>query len=105
GVTTNYVTGLDVVLADGHSLRVGGRALDYPEYDLCGLITGSEGMLALIASIFLRLVRNPPAIKTLLAILDAVQQAGIAVSAVLAAGLVPATMELMDQQIIRLVEP
>src|SRR5579884_1987411 len=105
GVTTNYVTGLDVVLADGRSVRVGGRALDYPEYDLCGLITGSEGMLALIASISLRLVRNPPAVKTLLAIFDSVEQAGIAVSAVIAAGLVPATMELMDQQIIRLVEP
>ena len=105
GVTTNYVTGLDVVLADGRSIRVGGRALDYPEYDLCGLITGSEGMLALIASISLRLVRNPPGVKTLLAIFDSVEQAGTAVSAVIAAGLVPATMELMDQQIIRLVEP
>ncbi len=105
GVTTNYVTGLDVVLADGRPIRVGGQALDYPEYDLCGLLTGSEGMLALIAAISLRLVRNPPAVKTLLAIFDSVEQAGIAVSAVIAAGLVPATMELMDQQIIHLVEP
>jgi glycolate oxidase subunit GlcD len=105
GVTTNYVTGLDVVLADGRHIRVGGRALDYPEYDLCGLITGSEGMLALIASISLHLVRNPPGVKTLLAIFDSVEQAAIAVSAVIAVGLVPATMELMDQQIIRLVEP
>src|SRR5436305_10097897 len=104
GVTTNYVTGLDVVLADGRSIRVGGRAPDYPAYDLCGLLTGSEGMLALITSICVRLVRNPPAIKTMLAVFDSVEQAGIAVSAIIAAGLVPATMEMMDQKIIRIGE-
>src|SRR6266516_7488567 len=104
GVTTNYVIGMDVVLADGRSVRVGGLALDYPAYDLCGLITGSEGMLALITSICVRLVRNPPAVKTMLAVFDSVEQAGIAVSAIIAAGLVPATMEMMDQKIIRIVE-
>ncbi len=105
GVTTNYVTGLNVVLADGRSIRVGGRALDYPEYDLCGLITGSEGMLALITSISVRLVRNPPGVKTILAVFDSVEQAGFAVSAVIATGLVPATMEMMDQKITGIVEP
>src|SRR5712691_11623959 len=55
GVTTNYITGLDVVLSNGKRIRVGGRALDYPEYDLCGLLTGSEGMLALTTAISLRL--------------------------------------------------
>ena len=105
GVTTNYVTGLEVVLADGQHIHVGGRALDYPEYDLCGLITGSEGMLALIASISLRLLRNPPGVKTLLGIFDSVELAGNAVSSVIAAGLVPATMEMMDRQIIAIVEP
>src|SRR6266571_1942087 len=104
GVTTNYVIGLDVVLAEGRSVRVGGCALDYPAYDLCGLITGSEGMLALITSICVRLVRNPPAVKTMLAVFDSVEQAGIAVSAIIATGLVPATMEMMDQKIIRIVE-
>src|SRR6266702_3570806 len=104
GVTTNYVIGLDVVLADGRSVRVGGCALDYPAYDLCGLITGSEGMLALITSVCVRLVRNPPAVKTMLAVFDSVEQAGIAVSAIIATGLVPATMEMMDQKIIRIVE-
>lgn len=104
GVTTNYVIGMEVVLADGRSVRLGGRALDYPAYDLCGLITGSEGMLALITSISLRLVRNPPAVKTMLAVFDSVEQAGIAVSAIIATGLVPATMEMMDQKIIRIVE-
>ena len=105
GVTSNYVIGLDVVLADGRLVRVGGRALDYPEYDLCGLLTGSEGMLALITAITVRLVRNPPAVKTLLAVFDSVEQAGKGVSAIIAAGLVPATMEMMDQKIIQIVEP
>src|SRR5450755_2068681 len=104
GVTTNYVTGMRVVLADGRLVQVGGAALDYPAYDLTGLITGSEGMLALMTAIDVRLVRNPPAIKTMLAVFDSVEQAGTAVSAVIAAGLVPATMEMMDQKIIRIVE-
>jgi glycolate oxidase subunit GlcD len=105
GVTTNYIMGMDVVLADGRSVRIGGRALDYPAYDLCGLLTGSEGMLALMTAISVRLVRNPPAVKTMLAVFDSIEQAGVAVSAVISAGLVPATMEMMDQKIIRIVEP
>ena len=105
GVTTNYITGLDVVLADGRRVRVGGRALDYPEYDLCGLITGSEGMLALITSIMARLLRNPPGVRTMLAIFDSVEQAADAVSAIISAGLIPATMEMMDQKITNMAEP
>ena len=105
GVTTNYIMGMDVVLADGRAMRIGGRALDYPTYDLCGLITGSEGMFAMMTAIFTRLVRNPPAIKTMLVVFDSVEQAGVAVSAVIVAGLVPATMEMMDQKIINIVEP
>jgi glycolate oxidase subunit GlcD len=104
GVTSNYVTGLDVVLADGRSLRIGGRALDYPAYDLCGLLTGSEGTLAIITAVSVRLVRNPPAVKTMMAAFDSLEQAGAAVSAIIAAGLVPATMEMMDRNIIRIVE-
>ncbi len=105
GVTTNYVIGMEVVLANAQRIRIGGHALDYPEYDLCGLLTGSEGMLGLITSISVHLLRTPPAVKTLLAIFDSVEQAGNAVSAVIATGFVPATMEMMDQQIIRMVEP
>ncbi|GAC1661394.1 MAG: FAD-binding oxidoreductase [Ktedonobacteraceae bacterium] len=105
GVTTNYITGLDVVLANGHQVRVGGRALDYPEYDLCGLITGSEGTLALMTSISAHLVRNPPGVKTMLAIFDTVEQSADAVSAIIAAGLIPATMEMMDQKITNIAEP
>ncbi len=105
GVTTNYVTGMEVVLANGRRIHVGGRALDYPEYDLCGLLTGSEGMLGLMTAISVRLLRNPPAVKTLLAVFDSLSQAGDAVSAVISTGLVPATMEMMDQKIVRIIEP
>ncbi|HEV2582803.1 MAG TPA: FAD-linked oxidase C-terminal domain-containing protein [Ktedonobacteraceae bacterium] len=104
GVTTNYIMGMQVVLADGRIAQVGGPAFDYPAYDLCGLLTGSEGTLALMTAITARLVRNPPAAQTLLAVFDSVEQAGKAVSAVIAAGLVPATMEMMDQKITRIVE-
>lgn len=104
GVTSNYVTGLQVVLADGRIVRLGGRALDYPEYDLVGLMTGSEGTLGVITEMYARIVRNPPGVKTMMAAFDDVEAAGRAVSAVIAAGLVPATMEMIDQSIMRIVE-
>lgn len=104
GVTSNYVTGLQVVLADGCVVQLGGRALDYPGYDLVALMTGSEGTLGLITTMYARLMRNPPGVKTLMATFDSVEAAGRAVSAVIAAGLVPATMEMIDREIIRIVE-
>ncbi len=104
GVTTNYVTGLEVVLAGGRRVRLGGRALDYPEYDLVGLLTGSEGTLGIIVEASLRLVRSPPAVRTLMAAFDSVEAAGVAVSAIIARGLVPATLEMMDRKIMRIIE-
>jgi glycolate oxidase subunit GlcD len=104
GVTTNYVMGLEVVLADGRRVRLGGRAFDYPEYDFVGLMTGSEGTLGLVTQVTARLIRNPLGVKTAVASFDSVERAGAAVSAVIAAGLVPATMEMLDQKIIRIVE-
>ncbi|HEX7972942.1 MAG TPA: FAD-binding protein, partial [Anaerolineales bacterium] len=104
GVTTNYITGLEVVLADGSRLRLGGRALDYPEYDFNSLLVGSEGTLGLVTQIYTRLLCKPAGVKTLMAAFDSVEQAGRAVSAVIAAGLIPATLELMDQKIARIVE-
>ncbi|WP_052890109.1 FAD-binding oxidoreductase [Thermogemmatispora carboxidivorans] len=105
GVMTNYLTSLEVVLADGRRLLLGGPACDYPLSDLCGLLCGSEGTLALITTIGVRLVRRPPGVQTLLATFDSVERAGQAVSAIIAAGLIPATMEMMDQQIIQMIEP
>ncbi len=104
GVTSNYVTGLQVVLADGRIVQLGGRAFDYPEYDLTGLMTGSEGTLGLVTKMYARLIRNPLGVKTMMAAFDSVEAAGRAVSAVIAAGLIPATMEMIDQEIMRIVE-
>ncbi len=104
GVTTNYISGLEVVLADGRKLQLGGRAFDYPEYDLVGLLTGSEGTLGIVTQANLRLIRNPPAVQTLMAAFDTIEAAGVAVSAVIAHGLVPATLEMMDQRIMRIIE-
>lgn len=104
GVTTNYVTGLTVVLADGRLIRTGGRAYDYPEYDLTGLLVGSEGTLGVITQADLRLMRNIPGVKTLMVVFDSVEQAGEAVSAVISRGLVPGTLEMMDRNMIGIVE-
>ncbi|MEZ4726411.1 MAG: FAD-linked oxidase C-terminal domain-containing protein [Caldilineaceae bacterium] len=104
GVTTNYVTGLEVVLADGSVVQLGGPALDYPEYDLCGVMVGSEGTLGIVTKAFVRMLRNPPGVKTLMIAFDSIEQAGRAVSAVIAAGLVPATLEMMDKKIMGMIE-
>jgi D-lactate dehydrogenase (cytochrome) len=103
-VTTNYVTGLEVVLADGRLVRLGGAAFDYPEYDLLALLNGSEGTLGIITSVFVRLLRYPPGVKTMMAAFDTVESAGEAVSAIIASGLVPATMEFMDRKMMRIIE-
>ncbi|MCL4859236.1 MAG: FAD-binding protein [Caldilineaceae bacterium] len=104
GVTTNYVTGLEVVLAGGEVVKLGGRALDYPEYDFAGALVGSEGTLGVVTQVDVRLIRNPPGVKTMMAAFASVEQAGHAVSAVIAAGLMPATLEMMDQKIMRMIE-
>jgi glycolate oxidase subunit GlcD len=110
GVTGNYVQGLEAVLADSRALWFGGRAVDPPEFDFVSLLTGSEGTLALITQAVLRL-RRPVAVgvssqnvKTLTASFDQVAVAGQAVSAVIAAGLAPAAIELMDRHMINIVE-
>jgi len=104
GVTTNYITGLEVVLADGQIVHLGGRALDYPEYDFCGILVGSEGTLGIVTRAELRLIRNPPGVKTMMVAFDSIETAGQAVSAVIAAGLMPATLEMMDQKIMGMIE-
>jgi len=104
GVTTNYVKGLELVLADGKIVRTGGSACDYPEYDFTGLICGSEGTLAIVTSAMLRIIRNPTGFKTLIATFNSVEQAGQAVSAIIAQGLIPATLEMMDRNIIGIIE-
>ncbi|MEZ4716988.1 MAG: FAD-linked oxidase C-terminal domain-containing protein [Caldilineaceae bacterium] len=104
GVTTNYVQGVRMVLADGTVVRLGGPAVDYPEYDLLAAVVGGEGTLGLVTEAWLRLIADPPAVKTMMVSFDSEAHAGEAVSAVIAAGLVPATLELMDQRSMRMIE-
>ncbi|MHB8377178.1 MAG: FAD-linked oxidase C-terminal domain-containing protein, partial [Dehalococcoidia bacterium] len=105
GTTTNHVLGLELVLADGEVVQVGGRSRDVAGYDLTGAFVGSEGTLAIATKIVVRLSRIPEATRTLLAIFDRIDDASNAVSAIIAAGIVPSAMEMMDRNIIRAVEP
>ncbi len=96
GVTTNHVLGLEIVTAEGEVVWVGGGARDLPGYDLPGIIVGSEGTLCIVTKALVRLLRLPESTHTLLAIFDNVDDATNAVSAIIAAGLVPAALEMMD---------
>jgi len=96
GFTTNHVLGLEVVLADGELVHLGGKALDHPGYDLIGAFVGSEGTLGIATKITLRLVRKPETVRTLLAAFATTDEAGEAVSRIIAAGIVPAAVEMMD---------
>ncbi len=104
GVTTNHVLGLKVVLYDGTVMELGGKAPDKPGYDLTGVMVGSEGTLGIITEITARLIEQPEAIKTMLAIFDSVEDAGNTVSAIIADGILPATLEMMDKLVIQVVE-
>jgi len=104
GVTTNHVLGLTVVLPDGEIARLGGKAPDAPGYDLTGLFVGSEGTLGICTEIIARIVHLPEGVKTLLAIYDSLEAGSATVSAIVAAGMVPATLEMMDQPVIQAVE-
>jgi glycolate oxidase len=96
GFTTNYVTGLQVVLADGEVVELGGKALDAPGYDLLGAFVGSEGTLGVATRITLRVIPAPEAVRCLVAFFDGVREAGQAVSAIVASGVVPGAIEMMD---------
>jgi glycolate oxidase len=96
GFTTNHVTGAQVVTPDGDLVRLGGKALDPPGYDLLGAFVGSEGTLGIATEVTLRLVRLPEAVRTLLAAFATTDEAGAATSAIIAAGVVPAAVEMMD---------
>jgi glycolate oxidase len=96
GFTTNYVCGLELVLADGERIEVGGRELDPPGYDLLGAVVGSEGTLAVATKVWLRIMPSPETVKTLVAFFDTTRQGGEAVSAIVQAGVVPGAIEMMD---------
>jgi glycolate oxidase len=104
GFTTNYVIGAEVVLPDGEVVHLGGTELDRPGYDLLGTFVGSEGTLGIATEITLRVVPAPEAVRTVVAYFDSPEAAGRAVSDVVAAGIVPGAMEIMDPLAIRATE-
>jgi glycolate oxidase len=105
GTTTNHVLGCEIVLADGEVVEIGGRTRDVPGYDLVGAVVGSEGTLAIVTKVIVRLSRVAESTRTLLAIFDSVDDASNAVSAIIGAGIVPSALEMMDRNIILAVEP
>jgi len=104
GFTVNHVLGMKLVLADGSLVEIGGAALDTPGYDLPGIVVGSEGTLGIATEITLRLMRKPEAVQTLLAAFATCDEAGEAVSRIIAAGIVPAAAEIMDRLAIEAAE-
>ncbi len=104
GVTTNHIAALEVVLPDAQVLRLGSGGSEPWGPDLVGLFVGSEGMFGIASEITLRLQPLPSAIQTLLAAFPSVRSASEAVSGIIASGIVPAAMEMMDQACVRAVE-
>ncbi|MGB8253396.1 MAG: FAD-binding protein, partial [Anaerolineaceae bacterium] len=105
GVTGDYVLGLTIVLADGRILHTGGKLIkDVVGYDLNALFTGSEGTLGVITEALLRLTAKPKFTRTALVEFTALEDASRTVNAILSAGIVPATLELMDETAIACVE-
>jgi glycolate oxidase len=104
GFTVHHVTGLTVVLPDGEAVELGGKALDPDGPDLLGVVVGSEGTLGIATRITLRIVRRPEAVCTLLAGFESTDAAGGAVSGIVAAGIQPAALEMMDRLTIEAAE-
>ena len=104
GVTSNHIQGLEVVLIDGTVITTGGESRDNPGYDLAGLFVGSEGTIGLATKIYLKLEKAPAAVKTLLCVYETIEDGANTVSAIVAEGIIPATLEMMDNTVMRAVE-
>lgn len=104
GVTVQHILGLEVVLADGEILMLGGPAPDPPGYDLRGVVVGSEGTVGIVTRICVRLTPLPPAVRTALLDFGTIADAAAVVEGIIAAGVVPAAIEMMDRNMTRAVE-
>jgi glycolate oxidase len=96
GFTVNHTLGVRMVLYDGSVVDLGGPVLDRPGYDLTGVVVGSEGLLGIVTEVVLRILRKPEATRTFFATFPSTTEAGNAVSAIIASGIVPAAIEMMD---------
>ena len=96
GLTTNNLLGIEMVTMDGEILRIGGKHLDAGDLDVLGVMTGSEGLFGVVTEVTVRILRKPATQRAMLVGFDTVQEAGTAVSSVIAAGIIPAGMEMMD---------
>ena len=97
GFTVNHAVGATVVLADGDIVEIGGSVADPIGYDLMSVLVGSEGMLGIVTEVWLRILRLPEKTRTIFATFPTTAQGGAAVSAIIAAGIIPAAIEMMDR--------
>ena len=104
GVTVNHIRGVELVLPDGSVVRTGGALEEAPGYDLTGLIVGNEGTFGIVTEVTVALTRDPEAGRTFLGVFPTVAAATEAVSRMIAAGIVPAALEMIDNPMIRAVE-
>jgi glycolate oxidase len=104
GLTTNNVLGLELVLPNGEVMRIGGKHLDAEAYDLLGLMTGSEGLLGVVTEVTVRILRKPETAQALLMGFPSNEQAGDCVAAIIADGIIPGGLEMMDKPAIHAAE-
>src|SRR4051812_27948796 len=104
GMTTNNVLGCEIVLMTGDILRIGGKHLDSAGYDLLGVITGSEGLLGVVTEVTVRILKKPETARAVLVGFPSSEAAGECVSAIIAAGIIPGGMEMMDKPAIHAAE-